>query len=186
MHNPGEEIAGLYLKIHFGCEFVEYNLQTPDVQGEIDVVGINVRDRKLYVCEAATHLTTGMLYVNPKNNQSDNVNRFVKKFLKDITYAEKYFQELTRIFMLWSPIVKNPSDSVKHHQTRDTQEIAKQIKEKTGVDLVLVINDEYQRCLDTLREYAARESKELKSPILRLMQIEERLKGHLTKTSIKS
>ena len=39
MQNIGEEIVGEYLKILRGCDFVEYNLYTPDVQGEIE--GIN-------------------------------------------------------------------------------------------------------------------------------------------------
>ena len=38
MQNPGEEVTGEYLKIILGCDFVEYNLYTPDIQGEIDVV----------------------------------------------------------------------------------------------------------------------------------------------------
>ena len=38
MQNIGEEIAGEYLKVIKGCEFIEYNLHTPDVQGEIDVI----------------------------------------------------------------------------------------------------------------------------------------------------
>jgi hypothetical protein len=60
MQNLGEEIAGEYLKVIKGCEFIEYNLYTPDVQGKIDVVGIDVvgidvKNKKLYVCEVATH-----------------------------------------------------------------------------------------------------------------------------------
>jgi len=45
MQNIGEEIVGDWLKLCCGCEFVEYNLQTPDTQGEIDVVGINVKKK---------------------------------------------------------------------------------------------------------------------------------------------
>ncbi len=42
MQNPGEEFVGEYLRHIRGCEFVQYNLQTTDVQGEIDVIGINM------------------------------------------------------------------------------------------------------------------------------------------------
>ena len=82
MQNVGEEIAGEYLKIIKGCSFVEYNLYTPDVQGEIDVVGVDVLSNVLYVCEVAVHLVTGLQYVNAKVKQPDNVNRFSKNFLK--------------------------------------------------------------------------------------------------------
>ena len=60
MQNIGEELAGEYLKIVKGCDFVEYNLYTPDIQGEIDVVGIDVRSKKIYICEVAIHLITGL------------------------------------------------------------------------------------------------------------------------------
>ena len=181
MQNPGEEIVGAYLKIGLKCEFVEYNLQTPDIQGEIDVIGINIKNKKLYVCEAATHMVTGMQYVNNKSNQPDNINRFVKKFEKDIAFAKKYFADYDKIFMLWSPIVKNQSLKAKHNQTRDIQEICKQIKKRTGYDLEVIMNEKYLTCLEDLRRHAARETKELKSPILRLMQIEEKLKRYLSK-----
>ena len=38
--------------------------------------------------------------------------------------------------------------------------------------------------LKQLREYAAKETKELKSPILRLMQIEEKLAKHVAKINV--
>ena len=180
MQNPGEEIVGNYLKVRLGCEFVEYNLQTPDIQGEIDVVGINIKNKKLYVCEVATHLVTGMQYVDSKSNQPDNINRFVKKFVKDIAYANKYFPDYERIFMLWSPIVKNQSSKAKHNQMEDLQQIINRIRQEKKIEILLVINDEYQKCLNELRDFAAKETKELKSPILRLMQVEEKLKKHLT------
>jgi Holliday junction resolvase-like predicted endonuclease len=82
MQNTGEEIVGAYLQHIRGCEFVQYNLHTPDVQGEVDVIGINIRDRIIYVCEVAIHLITGLQYV--KGGRPGNVNRFLKKFEKDI------------------------------------------------------------------------------------------------------
>ena len=40
MQTPGEELVGEYLRHIRGCEFVQYNLQTSEVQGEIDVIGL--------------------------------------------------------------------------------------------------------------------------------------------------
>ena len=105
MQNPGEEIVGEYLKAILNCDFVQYNLNIPGIQGEIDVVGINLNDKNLYVCEVATHLVTGMQYT--KNKRPDNVDRFVSKFSKNIIYAKNYFSGYTKHFMLWSPIVKS-------------------------------------------------------------------------------
>jgi len=180
MQNVGEEIAGEYLKIIKGCSFVEYNLYTPDVQGEIDVAGVDVLSNVLYVCEVAVHLVTGLQYVNVKVKQPDNVNRFLEKFSKNIEYAEKYFGNYEKIFMLWSPIVKNQAEGTKHNQLKDVLQIQSQLLGKYGYNLELMINERYQECLDQLREYARRETKELKSSVLRTMQIEEKLKGHIS------
>ncbi|MFW5427087.1 MAG: hypothetical protein ACKE8R_07525 [Methylophagaceae bacterium] len=182
MQNPGEEVAGEYLKIILGCDFVEYNLYTPDVQGEIDVVGINAKKNIVYICEVATHLITGLQYV--KNKQPDNVNRFLKKFRKNIEYANKYFSDYEKHFMLWAPIVKNAGPKAKNNQLNDIAEIQSIIKTEFGVYIEPVINNEYAKCLSKLREYAAKETKELKSPILRLMQIEEKLAKHVSRLNM--
>ncbi|QEI11470.1 hypothetical protein [Cellvibrio japonicus] len=182
MQNPGEEIVGEYLKYFLGCDFVEYNLYTPDVQGEIDVVGINPKNRIVYICEVATHLVTGLQYV--KERQPDNVERFTKKFRKNIQYANKYFEGYEKHFMLWSPIVKNQGVGAKNNQMRDIEEIQNNLRTEFGVELEPIINKAYQNCLLQLRKYAAIETKELKSPILRLMQIEEKLAKHVANSSV--
>lgn len=181
MQNPGEEVVGEYIRIIKGCDFIQYNLYTPDIQGELDVIGINPDKKIVYICEVATHLITGLQYV--KNKRPDNVSRFINKFNKNIDYAEKYFPDYEHHFMLWSPIVKNQASNAKYNQMRDIDEIIKSIKKSRNITLKVKINEEYQECLKELREYAAKETKELKSPILRLMQIEERLKNHLHKNS---
>ena len=43
MQNPGEEVVGEYLKIKLNCDFIEYNLHTPDIQGEIDLLELMLR-----------------------------------------------------------------------------------------------------------------------------------------------
>lgn len=177
MQNLGEEIVGEYLKVILGCDFVEYNLYTPDIQGEIDVVGINAKMNIVYVCEVATHLITGLMYV--KNGQPENVNRFAKKFRKNIEYTNKYFEEYEKHFMLWSPIIKNSREGSKNNQLNDIKDIKKQMKIEYDVEIEAIINHEYQSCLDELRAFAAKETKELKSPVLRMMQIEEKLSKHL-------
>jgi hypothetical protein len=182
VQNPGEEVAGEYLKIILGCDFVEYNLYTPDVQGEIDVVGINAKEKTVYICEVATHLVTGLQYV--QNKQPDNVNRFTKKFRKNIEYANKYFPEYEKHFMLWAPIVKKSGLNAKNNQMNDITEIQDILKSEYGVYIEPVINQEYAKCLSELRAYAAKETKELKSPLLRLMQIEEKLTKHLSRLNM--
>lgn len=58
MENPGEELVGSYLREVMGCSFIQFNLNTKFIQGEIDVIGINYEKKTLHISEVATHLET--------------------------------------------------------------------------------------------------------------------------------
>ncbi len=177
--NIGEELVAAYLQHIKGCEFTQQNLYTPGVQGEIDVVGINLAKKSIYVCEVAIHLSTGLLYT--KNAKPNNVAKLTEKFSRDIEYAEKYFPDYKRHFMLWSPIVRESKIDAVLNQLRDVEEIARQIQSKYDVVLELVVNEAFQARLEELRRFARGKSEELKNPVLRLFQIEESLNRHLAK-----
>ena len=184
--NPGEEIVAVYLQYIKGCEFTQVNLYTPDVQGEIDVIGINLAPKELYVCEVAIHLPTGIKYTKKREqddgtikNQPNNVSKLIEKFSRDIEYANRYFLEYDKYFMLWNPIVKKSGKRAKHDQMRDVEEVRARLKEQYGVEIELIINEQFLLCLKELMNYAARETKDLKSHILRVMQIEEYLEKHI-------
>jgi len=40
-----------------------WNIFMYKVRGNVDVVGINLRTKSIYLCEVAIHLTTGIKYV---------------------------------------------------------------------------------------------------------------------------
>jgi hypothetical protein len=176
-HNVGEEIAGLYLQIDRGCDFVQYNLYTPDAQGEIDVVAVNFTERIVYVCEVAVHLVTGLQYV--KNARPDTHDRLLKKFNKDIDYAEKAFPDFDRKYMLWSPIVRSAGPAAKYDQMKAVQDVQRQIHLSRGVEIELVVNEAFRDVLTALKAFAGEKTEELKSPVLRLLQIEALLDRHV-------
>jgi hypothetical protein len=179
--NIGEEIVAAYLQYIKRCEFIQQNLYTTDVQGEIDVVGIDLETKNIFICEVAVHLITGLQYV--KGNQPNNVSKITEKFSKDIEYTNQYFPDYTKHFMLWSPIVRISGKNAKFRQMADIEEIKANIQTQYGVTLDCIINEKFANCLAELREYARHETKELKSPVLRFMQVEEYLKKHLDKIS---
>ena len=84
-------------------------------------------------------------------------------------------------FQLWSPIVKDQKEGSKNNQMRDIKDIIEKIDQKYSVTIEPVINQKYYNCIQALRSYASKETKELKSPILRLLQIEEKLKKHISR-----
>ena len=172
--NIGEDIVAAYLEYIKGCEFIQRNLFTDDSQGEIDVIGINLKEKELYVCEVAIHLVTGLMYT--KNNVPDNVNKLISKFSKDIKYVKKYFSDYKIHVMLWSPIVRNQKEGAKHNQMKDVKEISRKLKQEFQIDLDLIINKRFLDCIVELRKLAKDETRDVKSPIVRFLQVEEKLK----------
>ncbi len=175
--NIGEELVASYLRHIKGCDFTQQNLYTVDTQGEIDVVGVNLKERKVYFCEVAIHLATGLQYT--KDGRPDNVRRLTEKIRKDISYARTYFKDYSQHFMFWSPIVKATGNI--NNQSRDIAEIGENISRELNVNVEFIINRKFMDCLIEMHNYAGRETKELKCPVLRLLQIEEHLRKHLEK-----
>lgn len=179
MLNVGEQLVSSYLRYIRRCDFIQTNLYTIESQGEIDVVGLNLAKRQVYICEVAIHLTTGLQYV--KNKRPNNVQKLTDKFSKDIEYARKYLDGYDQHFMLWSPIVKDTKGKPEYNQRQHLVEIGANIKRQYGVDIECIVNEKFQECLVELRNYARAQTKELQCPLMRLMQIEEYLSKYITK-----
>jgi len=89
--NLGERLVGDYLRHIKGCDFVDFKVYTKEVQGEIDVIGVNLAKREAFICEVVTHLTTGIQYV--RNARPDTSDRLIKKFTKDIQYGNEEWSQ---------------------------------------------------------------------------------------------
>ncbi|WP_298539503.1 hypothetical protein [uncultured Aquimarina sp.] len=176
MQNIGEEICGEYLSHILRCDFITYNIVNPDIQGEIDVVGIKLVDKKIYVCEVATH-TGGLQYVT--NKRPDDYNRFYSKFKKDIEYAQTYFEGFIVIPMLWSPIVKISNKTAKYNTYSELIRLREKIKSEYQLDLQLMINESYNDALDSLKDFASKTTSAFNSPVMRMFQIEKSLDKHI-------
>ena len=176
MINVGEQLVSSYLRYIRDCDFTQVNLYTIESRGEIDVVGLNMAEQRVYICEVAIHLTTGLKYERP-----NNVQKLTDKFARNIDYARKYLREYSQHFMLWSPIVKDTKGKPENNQIRHLEEIKANIKERYEIDIECIVNQKFQECLSELRDYAKKETKALQCPVLRLMQIEESLNVHVTK-----
>jgi hypothetical protein len=183
MENPGERLVGDYLRHVKGCDFVDFNVYTTATQGEIDVVGVALATKHAYICEAVTHLTTGIQYV--KNARPDTSDRLIKKFIKDIQYGSQAFTNYTVSYMLWSPVVRHSNGKPEYDQFAHLKRVEEEVKSKTGIEIVLVINKAYVEAIDALRAFARAETKELKSPVMRFLQIEEWARKNMKRGSNK-
>lgn len=171
MENPGETLVGDYLRHIQGCDFVDFNVYTKATQGEIDVIGIKNKEKEVFICEVVTHLTTGLQYV--KNARPDSARRLLAKFKKDIAYGRSVFSGYNAHYMLWSPYVKDSSGKDEYNQFHHLGLLRAGIKNELNEDIEFIINEKYLAAIDQLRAYAREETKELKSPMMRFLQIEE-------------
>jgi len=159
----GEYIVGAYLKIIKECDFVDYNVKPPGggLEGlnELDVLGLDFKNKTAYLCEVTTHIR-GVLY-------KDNINTVKKiniKYDRQKEYANKYLLGFPkRYFMFWSPVVP------KGYITEELEKID---------GLELVINKKYAQCIDELRLKAKELTNDLGNPFFRILQILEHLRRY--------
>lgn len=157
----GEYIVGAYLKIIKGCDFVDYNVRAPKggLEGlnEIDVLGLDFKNKTAYLCEVTTHIR-GVLY---KDYQT-TFKKIKEKHSKLKNFAKKYLKEFPKkIYMFWSPVV--PEGKLTKRLT--------QIK-----DIELVINKKYSGCINELKEKAKELTCDTGNPFFRALQILEHLR----------
>ena len=181
MINVGEQLVASYLRYIRECDFVETSIRTKP-QGDIDVIGHNSEQRRLYICEVAVHVRTGLMYVDSKTNKTNNVDKLTEKLSKGIDHACKHYSQYEHHFMLWSPIVKKTiRGKPENSQVQHLEEIRANIKAQYGVDIECIVNEKFQKCLVELRDFAKKQTYALQCPLMRFMQIEEYLNKHIAK-----
>ncbi len=160
----GESLVGAFLKFFESCDIVEYNLILPrqiDSQGEIDVVGINFKDQKIFLCEVVTHLQT-MNY----GSREETVNKIRQKMEKNRKLAEMQFADWEAIYMVWSPTVGQLMDDG----------LNAMLNELKGIKVDLIFNEEYANRVIKLIEKASHDIKDYNEPFFRCLQILTHLK----------
>jgi hypothetical protein len=177
MKTVSEEICGEYLKEVLQCDFVEYNIRTTITQGEIDVVGVRLSDKTVYLCEVAAHIN-GLGY--SKSGKPDDYERFEKKFQRSLQYAKDKLADFNNInLMIWSPIVKISGEKANYCVYKELQRLKKDIYKETNISIDLVINEHFESKLNELRLIASKQTTNFSSRTMRYFQIEEYLKKHL-------
>lgn len=157
----GEFIVGAHLQMIEECDFIDYNVRPPGggIRGleELDVVGLNFNAGTAYLCEVTTHIG-GLLY---KNNR-ESVRRIKKKFERQKKFArEKLTNFNQHRFMFWSPVV--PRGYVTEH-----------LAEIEGLELI--INGEYKKRFEAMRDLAGRKTHDARNPFFRMLQIMEHMR----------
>lgn len=164
MPEMGENLVGCYLKLVLGCEIVVYN-QRISRQGEVDVMGIDLDKKIIYLCEVTTHI----LGVGYGKSYQDSIKKIRNKFTRDIKYSKNILKEFKKVFMYWAPNVS--SGIVKLLESYKKELL------KKNIDFRLVINKEYSEYVGQLEKLARKDAQNRGEPFYRALQI----LGHLRK-----
>lgn len=174
--NIGEEIVYEYLHRIIGCDYINDNVEIRSNGGEIDLIGI--KGDTIFLCEVATHIN-GLRYTHKGNTRNNLVAKFerIGEFVS--SKGSPYYKKFKPKYMFFSPIVRiSKSEKAKNKLPSDLLEVQKILKNKK-IDLEFCINEDFYAIIDELRGIAKGIKSEIKTPVMRLLQIESR--RHKTK-----
>lgn len=151
----GEYIVGAWLQHFRHCSFITYNARIPGGKlsglNELDVVGLNLTDRRAYLCESTAHIS-GMT--------APAVAKVAGKHLIQRKYAAVMLDGFDVSYQVWSPKV-SPAG-------------VKTLGMIEGLECVL--NEEYAKRVAELRLWAKNHKHDTGNPVTRTLQILEALK----------
>jgi hypothetical protein len=181
----GELIVGSYLRIVNDCELVSYNQRSKEAgrQMEIDVLGVESTsgEQTVYACEVVTHLH-GTLYSGTPDEEGwwtdygnesyqYTLKRLWDKFDEDYDLLTNVFDDAdTYVLQFWSPVVPNGI------LTDGLDELQQRFESEYGVEIDLMINEEYTNRVDEIRQRASETKKSYDEPAFRFLQILEHLR----------
>lgn len=161
----GESLVGAYLRYGEECDFVVYGTQT-EGQGEIDVIGFQVEQKRVWLCEVATHLD-GLLYGS--GGAVGTLAKVRQKVERAIAFSDRMFPAQEKRFEWWSPKA-GPS------LTAGFEVIEREFG-GGETSVTFIVNAEYAKRVAVLVEKARKGTKATPEPFFRSLQILAHLTG---------
>lgn len=161
----GESLVGAYLRYGEECDFVVYGTQT-EGQGEIDVIGFQVDQRRVWLCEVATHLD-GISYGSA--GMAGTLTKVRQKVQRAVAFGDRMFPGQEKRFEWWSP---KAGPTLSAHFPAICDELT--TKE---TEVAFVVNAEYADRVAVLFKQAKKGTKATPEPFFRSLQILAHLTG---------
>lgn len=158
MLDIGESLVGSYLRYVEDCDFVHYETYG-ESQGELDVVGMRLADKRVWLCEVAIHLG-GLEYGQGYAGSRDKVRQ---KIDRAEMIAQRLFTDQQATYEFWS--------------LRVPKRLASMLKDlevefaSRGLDVAFIINEKFAERIHKLRDRAAQDMKSTAEPAYRLLQV---------------
>jgi hypothetical protein len=167
MMEIGESLVAAYMRHVRGCDLILTNVHLSDIQGELDVIGLERSEpQRLWLCEVTTHIR-GMN--NPTKRTA--AQRAIAKIDRAVGFASDVFPNAEPHFEIWSPIVRPGLIT-------ELDSVVAQF-EARGIALAIVANKGYTQRLQALVECARKSTADTGNDAFRMLQILTRVKGGL-------
>ncbi len=158
MLDIGESLVGSDLRYVENCDFVHYETYG-EGQGELDVLGMRLADKRVWLCEVAIHLG-GLEYGKGYAGSRDKVRQ---KIDRAEALADRLFSDQQATYEFWS--LRVPRGLVGMLTELEQEYIGR------GLDVSFVINDTFTERIEALRERASADMKSTAEPAYRLLQV---------------
>ncbi len=158
MLDIGESLIGSYLRYVENCDFVHYQTHG-EGQGEIDVIGMRLSDRRVWLCEVAIHLA-GLEYGKGYAGSRDKVRQKIDRAEK---FAKRLFSDQNTAYEFWSLRVPMGLATM-------LDELQQEYSSR-GLDVDFITNEKFTERIEALRAKAAATEKATAEPAFRLLQI---------------
>lgn len=97
----GESLVASYFKYVEGIRMVVHNAPFDQGQGELDLIAVDPKGRRVFFCEVTTHIL-GALY---GNGSADTVAKMRDKLRRARSFAASQFPNWAHESMYWSLVV---------------------------------------------------------------------------------
>lgn len=163
MTDIGEYFVGAYLQHFYECDIISYNVKenisrTKTSQNEIDVIGIALNEKKVFLCEVKTHIggygPTG---------KDDRIKSTKKQFNFMQDFAIKKFKDFDIIIMFWCPKVNDNKLQIEIKNLYQNENI--------------IINKKYTDRMIELIDFTKKNTSNFENPFLRTLQIAKHSKA---------
>ena len=87
--------------------------------------------------------------------------------------------QVVSLIGLRTPIVRQSNSRAIYDTYKELKRLEADINKQLGLELILIINEQFNEVLNELKEFASTYKPELNSSVMRLFQIEGKLNKHL-------
>jgi hypothetical protein len=158
----GEYLVGAYIEGFCGCDIISYDHALLGEQGDIDVLGLDVRGQRAFAAEVKTHLNgLGGYGGNPGAKLREQViraQRFLQGSLPDWSYS----------YSIWSP----------HVTPAMLSQVGTAFNDRRLPPVDLVFNEEFAKRVNEVSVRAATDRRYRANPAYRLLQVLSRSARH--------